>query len=388
MRSLSLVALILASNTLATSPSNSTGWKVAKLQALGLARLSTHVDKNGYYSEECTLENVSLRREWGTLTDSEKKGYIAAVKCLSKLPPLTPTSLETGVRSRYDDFVLTHINQTLNIHGTGNFFAWHRYYIWTYEQALRNECGYTGYQPYMDWGKYAMDPENSPIFDGSATSMGSNGAFIAHDAVGIPSNASPSISIPTGNGGGCMTNGPFVDFPVNLGPCLPSLSYVEPNPRADCLGYNPRCIRRDISQWTSSRWTKDSDIADVIENYPDPTAWTYRFQGDFPAGYMGVHTAGHFTWGGDPGGDIFTSPADPVFFLHHAQVDRVYWIWQNQNVDARTFAVGATITINNTPPSRNASLDDTIDIGVNAGPITLRDAGSTIGNTPFCYIYL
>jgi len=52
-----------------------------------------------------------------------------------------------GARSRFDDFVATHINQTLAIHYTGNFLAWHRYYTWLYEEALRNECGYTGNQP-------------------------------------------------------------------------------------------------------------------------------------------------------------------------------------------------------------------------------------------------
>ena len=171
-----------------------------------------------------------------------------------------------------------------------------------------------------------------------------------------------------------------------MGPCFPSLKYITPNPSADCTGFNPRCIRRDISVYSSSGWTKDSDTADVIKNYPDPTAWIYRFQGDFPNGYMGVHTAGHFTWGGDPGGDFANSPADPVFWLHHANVDRIFWIWQNQNPDARTYAVGGTITINNNPPSRNATLDDLIDLGINGGSLTLRDGSSTIGG-PFCYVY-
>lgn len=28
-----------------------------------------------------------------------------------------------------------------------NFLGWHRYYVWAYEKALREECGYQGYQP-------------------------------------------------------------------------------------------------------------------------------------------------------------------------------------------------------------------------------------------------
>ena len=52
-----------------------------------------------------------------------------------------------GAKSRYDDFVAVHINQTLSIHGTANFLGWHRYFVRTYELALKNECGYKGYQP-------------------------------------------------------------------------------------------------------------------------------------------------------------------------------------------------------------------------------------------------
>jgi tyrosinase len=37
-----------------------------------------------------------------------------------------------------------------------------------------------------------------------------------------------------------------------------------------------------------------------------------------------MHAAGHFSIGGD-GGDVFSSPNDPAFFLHHAMVDRVWW---------------------------------------------------------------
>lgn len=52
-----------------------------------------------------------------------------------------------GAKTRFDDFVATHINQTLSIHYTGNFLSWHRYFTYLYEEALRNECGYTGTQP-------------------------------------------------------------------------------------------------------------------------------------------------------------------------------------------------------------------------------------------------
>lgn len=39
------------------------------------------------------------------------------------------------------------MNQTNNIHLTGNFLSWHRYFIWLYEQALQQECVYEGSLP-------------------------------------------------------------------------------------------------------------------------------------------------------------------------------------------------------------------------------------------------
>lgn len=71
-------------------------------------------------------------------------------------------SASNGTRSRYDDFVATHINQTMTIHQTGNFLYWHRYFIHFFETALRDECGYEGYLPYWNWGKSAADLKNSP----------------------------------------------------------------------------------------------------------------------------------------------------------------------------------------------------------------------------------
>jgi tyrosinase len=66
-----------------------------------------------------------------------------------------------------------------------------------------------------------------------------------------------------------------------------------------------------------------------------------------------VHTAGHFTVGGDPGGDLFASPGDPYFFLHHAMIDRTYWTWQNLDLNNRQYALAGTSTLNTEPLRRN-----------------------------------
>ncbi|KAL7939945.1 hypothetical protein V8C42DRAFT_111070, partial [Trichoderma barbatum] len=136
-------------------------------QALGV--LNDTDTSSSKRSTGCSLSQAYARKDWKFLTSAEKTAYITAVKCLMNKPSTADPSFAPGARTRYDDFVAIHINQTLSIHGTGNFLTWHRYYTWAYENALRQECGYEGSQPYWNWFD-GSDFANSPVFDGSATS--------------------------------------------------------------------------------------------------------------------------------------------------------------------------------------------------------------------------
>jgi tyrosinase len=293
-----------------------------------------------------------------------------------------------GAKTRYDDFVAVHINQTISIHGTANFLSWHRWFVYTFEQALRNECGYKGWQPYWNWGRWANDPLNSPIFDGSDTSMSGNGAYAPHNCT--PALPTGLNCIPPGNGGGCIFSGPFANMSVNLGPVAPTLQVAGNPPAPSLLAYNPRCVRRDITNWVSTRWTTEKNTTDLITQSGDIGTFQNTMQGDFAKGFYGVHVGGHFTFAGDPGGDLFTSPGDPAFWLHHGQIDRVWWIWQNLDPAKRTHVIAGTLTVNNTPPSRNGTLDDIIDLEVNAAALKIKDVVSTvgIGGGPQCYVYV
>jgi tyrosinase len=142
-----------------------------------------------------------------------------------------------------------------------------------------------------------------------------------------------------------------------------------------------------MSSAAAQGWSKDTDVVDLIKNSATFYNFTTRMQGDFPAGFLGVHTSGHFTIGGDPGGDLFVSPGDPAFYFHHAMIDRVYWTWQNLDLKERLYAIGATVTVNNDPPSRNATLGDQLGLGYVGVPnISIKEASSTLAG-PFCYIY-
>jgi hypothetical protein len=53
-----------------------------------------------------------------TLSKSEKLNYIDAVKCIHTKPALTDAGISAGAKSRFDDFVVTHVIQTYWVHGT------------------------------------------------------------------------------------------------------------------------------------------------------------------------------------------------------------------------------------------------------------------------------
>lgn len=64
-----------------------------------------------------------------------------------KLPPQAPKDRFPGALSRFDDFVAYHMTHAQMLHDTLHLFHSHRHFVYVYEKALREECGYTGYQP-------------------------------------------------------------------------------------------------------------------------------------------------------------------------------------------------------------------------------------------------
>ncbi|KAI0905943.1 hypothetical protein F4823DRAFT_110886 [Ustulina deusta] len=351
-------------------------------QALSALQSQSEDSATARQNSNCSVFNAKVRRDWQAFSSTEKKAYIAAVKCLQAKPSIADPTFAPGAKTRYDDFVAVHINQTLSIHGTGNFLTWHRYFTYAYETALRKECCYTGSQPYWNWLANTQDPSESPLFDGSATSFSGDGAFVAHNG---SVNGNGNIFIPSGDGGGCVTSGPFIDYVINLGPVDPIQDGMEPAP--DALGYNPHCLSRDLSAYTASTWLTLGNVLNVTTGAASGSLLLFQneLQGRFTDGFLGLHTAGHGVTGGISG-DLFGSPVDPVFFLHHAMLDRVYWIWQALHpFQANT--VAGTLTLFNSPPSRDTSVNDTIDLGVNAAPQKIGDLLNTLGGSPLCYIY-
>ncbi|RDW57779.1 tyrosinase [Coleophoma crateriformis] len=379
------ILAVVTKTTIAYTPASTL--KTDLLAGSALVNLALHETTqilNGTQGS-CHLSNASVRREWSTLSNQEREDYNNAVLCLMSKPSQLDSAEVPGAKTRYDDYVAVHINQTLTIHGTTSFLSWHRYFIHNFEQDLKNLCGFQGSLPYWNWGKTAEDPVNSPMFDGSAYSVGGNGVYEEHNCTeALPTNLN---CIPPGEGGGCVETGPYKGMTVNLGPVSPTLAEAEVVASSSMFAYNPRCLKRDISLWVTSQWSTDEMSFNLLTQNPDIYWFQTVMQGDFSSGFYGVHTAGHFTMGGDPSGDIFASPGDPAFWLHHAQIDRTWWIWQNQDIAARQNAISGTITLNNSPPSRNGTLDDVIEqytLGASTNISSLMSASAG----PFCYIYV
>ncbi|OAA60536.1 putative domain, di-copper centre [Niveomyces insectorum RCEF 264] len=373
VRFVPVVLLAALASSVAGAPAATKADAVLDLQKKGRPQLDAAIAK----SKTCTKEKLEIRREWGDLSADDRKSYIAAMLCLmSKPPKLTQFA---GVTNRYEDFVAVHINQTLQIHGTGSFLSWHRYYTWSFERALQTECGYNGTQPYWDWGRWAADPETSPIFDGSDTSLSGNGQKITHKGQSFG---------PAGNGGGCVTTGPFKNMTVHLGPFAPAADPAPPkNPAANGMGKNSRCLRRDISNYLTSHYGRTEDIAALITGTADIGSFQTQMQNTSPTGGMGVHGVGHFTIAGDPGADFYNSPNDPAFFVHHGMIDRTWSIWQTQQLANRTEVIAGGTSMMGF--GRLQSLDDVVDLGVAAyegKTYKIRELTSTVDG-PFCYTY-
>lgn len=74
--------------------------------------------KTPQQQDQCTKQNLRIRRNWRAFSPRQKKEFINSVLCLQHLPARTPANLTPGAKTRYDDFVVTHINQTMKIHYT------------------------------------------------------------------------------------------------------------------------------------------------------------------------------------------------------------------------------------------------------------------------------
>lgn len=110
---------------------------------------------------------------------------------------------------------------------------------------------------------------------------------------------------------------------MTLGPVA-----VAPRGPGGGLGYDPRCLVRDLSPRYSAL-ARPTDVLAAVATCQDIGCFDAQLEK-----LDGVHAGGHFSMGG-LGVDAYSSAGDPAFWLHHAQVDRVWSLWQSLDPRAR-----------------------------------------------------
>lgn len=211
--------------------------------------------------------------------------------------------------SRYDDFVWVH-HQVMMLgpndpdgtnfaHRGPAFGPWHRELLKHFEAELRTASGVPDLcLPYWDWTKDRIAAD--PGFPFTTDFLGGDGAGNPSDQVnGDFSQASGWVLNCDEEGFGFLRRHFGGD-----GPGLPTAQSVK-----DCLNANP---------YDSSPWNRNSAQAASFRNVLE--GWV---------GSRQIHNAVHRWVDGSmqPG----TSPNDPVFFLHHCNIDRLWAVWQQKH---------------------------------------------------------
>jgi hypothetical protein len=277
---------------------------------------------------------MDCRKNIYALTDAELADFVDALNMLK-------------ASGEYDDFVARHhaamdtatlmpgestADTLRNVaHRGPSFLPWHRVFLRELETLLRSKK--PGVMlPYWDWAADQPLGTAAPLWNTN----------IANGRIYIGGDGNPAS-------GDRVTTGPFTGW-VAL---IESGGALVPRPGAAGiirrLGRDPQGTTTlpTATQVTNSLSIATYDSAPWRENQATTPSFRNRLEGWLrEAGETGsqLHNKVHLWVGGDmlPG----TSPNDPVFFLHHCNVDRIWALWQDQHGDVYQPAAGG-------PPMHN-----------------------------------
>ena len=152
---------------------------------------ATHVQTA---AEAACSANPNIRYEWRQYSDSDKSAFINAIKCLINKPS---SGNFPPAQNRYEDLARVHQMYMPNIHQNAKFLIWHRYFLFTFQMVLRNECGFDRAFPWWDETRDAGRFSQSGLFTdqyfGTLTTA---------------QNGNPT----------CVTNGAFGGVTAHIGP--------------------------------------------------------------------------------------------------------------------------------------------------------------------------
>ncbi|KAI8899982.1 hypothetical protein BC833DRAFT_563666 [Globomyces pollinis-pini] len=215
--------------------------------------------------------NPKLRREWNQLSGGEKQTYLATLQTMKSNPPGSNPN-----NWNFNQFAEVHWQYQADNHGRPAFFPWHRAFLVHFENSLR-AINPSVTLPYWDWSLNSQNPGASDLF--SPNNFGGDG---------------------DPNNGNCVVDG------------------VAANWVATANGAH--CLRR-CNSWGAL--TPPSVLAGYMRSAKDYSTFLSYIENS-------PHAQVHSQMGGRCG-DFSTmqSANDPVFFLHHAMVDKIWRKWQD-----------------------------------------------------------
>jgi tyrosinase len=231
--------------------------------------------------------------------------FIDGVKKL-KDPALFPWPGRTDL-SMYDVFVFWHHQSMMLMtppgqtdrnaaHSGPAFLPWHRYFLIRLEGMLQQAVDDSSFRiPYWDWSADAAlpNPATSPLWD-----MANLGQFI-----GVEWPVRLVMNPVTGN---LQMVSRQLERGIGAAGALPGRDSVRATVRDETV--------YDMNPLNSS---SPGGIRTLVEGWIGSTR---------------IHNNVHVWVGGDMG--LSSSPNDPVFFLHHCNVDRIWAAWQAKHESA------------------------------------------------------
>lgn len=267
---------------------------------------------------------MAIRKDQSTLTDAEKGNFVNAVLMLKQMPSMLHPGSTTA--SRYDDYVELHVKAMMAMpdgwaHGGPAFFPWHRVLLLQFERDLQQAAQQAGVNEYRDLGVPYWDWTKTPQFP----------SFLGGD--GDPAKNQE------------VTDGPFtrdqwtftvVDAPGALTFLQRRFGFGDldstNNPIAMSL---PDSAAQDAA--LGVRWY---DNVPWDNSAPAASSFRRRAEGDL---HNRVHrwVGGFWVSNGTLASGTMmqmSSPNDPVFWLHHANIDRLWSAWQELPANANSAA--------------------------------------------------
>jgi hypothetical protein len=246
---------------------------------------------------------VRARKNAASLLPDEREAFANAVIELHGHPS------QRGLANRYDDFARVHVD-AMSVapswgHGGPAFTAWHRVLLWKFEQELR-AIDDTVRIPWWDWVT-DRTPTSAPWF---ADLLGGDGG----------------PETPAGAVAGEVLTGPFRHAAGDW-----DITTTDPGTNDD--PYGREFLARGFGRRANApQLPAEQAQIDALgrDSYDD---FVYDLE-------MPLHNLVHRWVTGQM--HLAASPHDPVFWLHHCNIDRLWGIWMRGRPDAERYTAAPT----------------------------------------------